>query len=107
MLAHIFSLKAIKKMIDIKLPYHRAFRKNAFVNFEGMKEVPESPNIYKFEQFVFDAFSFFDNILFTPNIELEITPSKPQPGYDQAPIVIAFENGVLNEGLLKPPCCIF
>lgn len=77
MLAHIFSLKAIKKMIDIKLPYHRAFRKNAFVNFEGMKEVPESPNIYKFEQFVFDAFSFFDNIsLLQVDANREFAPIK-------------------------------
>ena len=62
MLAHLFSLNAIKKMSNISLPYHRAFRKNAFVNDEGMKQVPDSPNVYKFEQFVFDAFSCFDNI---------------------------------------------
>lgn len=62
MLAHLFSLKAIEKMADIPLPYHRAFRKNPFVNAEGMKQVPDNPNIYKFEQFVFDAFSHFDNI---------------------------------------------
>ncbi len=62
MLAHLFSLNAIKKLSTIKLPYHRAFRKNAFVNEEGMKQVPDSPNIYKFEQFVFDAFSYFNNI---------------------------------------------
>lgn len=62
MLAHIFSINSIKKMADINLSYHRAFRKNAFVNLEGMKEIPENPNIYKFEQFVFDAFSYFDNI---------------------------------------------
>lgn len=77
MLAHIFSLKAIKQMANISLPYHRAFRKNAFVNFEGMKEVPESPNIYKFEQFVFDAFSYFDNIaLLRVNADNEFAPIK-------------------------------
>lgn len=77
MLAHIFSLNAIKQMANISLPYHRAFRKNAFVNFEGMKEVPESPNIYKFEQFVFDAFSYFDNIaLLRVNADNEFAPIK-------------------------------
>ena len=77
MLAHIFSLDAIKKMANIKLPYHRAFRKNAFVNFEGMKEVPEKPNIYKFEQFVFDAFSYFNNIaLLRVNTDEEFAPIK-------------------------------
>ena len=77
MLAHIFSLKAITKMSNIKFPYHRAFRKNAFVNFEGMKEVPEKPNIYKFEQFVFDSFSYFNNIaLLRVNADEEFAPIK-------------------------------
>jgi UDP-N-acetylglucosamine/UDP-N-acetylgalactosamine diphosphorylase len=77
MLAHIFSLKAVKKMANVVLPYHRAFRKNAFVNSEGMKEVPENPNIYKFEQFVFDAFSHFDNIaLLRVDANKEFSPIK-------------------------------
>lgn len=62
MLAHLFSIEALCHMKDISIPYHRAFRKSPFVNYEGMKQVPESPNIYKFEQFVFDAFSHFDDI---------------------------------------------
>lgn len=77
MLAHLFSLKAIKKMVNIDLPYHRAFRKNAFVNYEGMKQVPDKPNIYKFEQFVFDAFSYFNNIaLLRVDKEKEFAPIK-------------------------------
>ena len=77
MLAHLFSLNAIKKMSNISLPYHRAFRKNAFVNEEGMKQVPDNPNVYKFEQFVFDAFSYFDNIaLLRVNPEEEFAPIK-------------------------------
>ena len=63
MLSHIMSLNAIKKIQDIKLPYHRAFKKNAFVNFEGMKQVPDKPNTFKFENFIFDAFSYFDDML--------------------------------------------
>lgn len=63
MLAHIFSLSAIETVANKKLPYHRAFKKNTFVNDEGMKQVPESPNTFKFETFIFDAFSYFDNIL--------------------------------------------
>lgn len=77
MLAHLFSLNAIKKVSNIKLPYHRAFRKNAFVNDEGMKQVPDFPNVYKFEQFVFDAFSYFNNIsLLRVNKEDEFAPIK-------------------------------
>lgn len=77
MLAHLFSLNALKKMSTIKLTYHRAFRKNAFVNSEGMKEVPSMPNVYKFEQFVFDAFSYFNKIaLLRVNKEEEFAPIK-------------------------------
>lgn len=63
MLSHIMSLDAIEKVKDIKLKYHRAFKKNAFVNFEGVKQVPDKPNTFKFENFIFDAFSYFDDML--------------------------------------------
>lgn len=63
MLSHIMSLDAIEKVKDIELKYHRAYKKNAFVNFEGVKQVPDSPNTFKFENFIFDAFSYFDDML--------------------------------------------
>lgn len=62
MLAHLFHIDALKHIQNSFFPYHRAFRKSPFVNAEGMKQVPENPNIYKFEQFVFDAFSYFDDM---------------------------------------------
>lgn len=62
MLAHLFHISAIEKLSNESLPYHRAFKKNTYVNDEGMKQVPESPNTFKFETFIFDAFSLFDNI---------------------------------------------
>ena len=62
-LAHIFSISAIEHVSNEKLPYHRAFKKNTFVNDEGMKQVPEKPNTFKFETFIFDAFSYFDNMV--------------------------------------------
>ena len=98
MLAHIFSLNAIKQMANISLPYHRAFRKNAFVNFEGMKEVPESPNIYKFEQFVFDAFSYFDNIaLLRVDSDNEFAPIKDfNSKYNPEIAAKKYENIVLH-----------
>lgn len=77
MLAHLFHINALHTMQNTNMPYHRAFRKSPFVNDEGMKQVPESPNIYKFEQFVFDAFSHFDNItLFRVNSDEEFAPIK-------------------------------
>ena len=77
MLAHIFSIDALMYMQDISLPYHKAFKKNTFINYEGMKQVPESPNVYKFEQFIFDAFSQFDDItLLRVNPKEEFAPIK-------------------------------
>lgn len=77
MLAHLFHIKAIQVIQEHSLPYHRAFRKSPFVNYEGMKQVPDKPNIYKFEQFVFDAFSFFDHMfLLRVDAEEESAPIK-------------------------------
>ena len=62
-LCHLMSFNAIEKSINIDLPYHRTYKKNVFINSEGMKEVPAGPNSFKFENFIFDVFSFFDNML--------------------------------------------
>ena len=63
MLSHLMSLDAVISVANVELPYHRAYKKNAFVNFEGMKQVPDKPNTFKFENFIFDAFKFFDNMV--------------------------------------------
>ena len=99
MLAHLFSLNSIKKMSTIKLSYHRVFRKNAFVNYEGMKQIPEGPNVYKFEQFVFNAFSYFDNIaLLRVNKEEEFAPIKDFNGpYNPEIATLKYEKYVLNK----------
>lgn len=62
-LSHLMSLSSVKKVSEIELCYHRAFKKNPFVNDEGMKQVPDKPNSFKFENFIFDSFSFFDDML--------------------------------------------
>jgi UDP-N-acetylglucosamine pyrophosphorylase len=62
-LAHIMSLEAIEFVSKKELPYHRAYKKNPIINEEGMKIIPTSPNTFKFENFIFDAFSFFNDML--------------------------------------------
>ena len=77
MLAHLFNISALEILCDKNLPYHRAFKKNTFVNDEGMKQVPEVPNTFKFETFIFDAFSSFDKIqLLRVNKFQEFSPIK-------------------------------
>lgn len=98
MLAHLFNIDALSYMKNVFIPYHRAFRKSAFVNYEGMKQVPESPNIYKFEQFVFDAFSCFDNItLLRVNPMEEFAPIKDFNGPHNPEVAKKlYEKNVLN-----------
>lgn len=80
-LSHLMSLEAIKKVSNITLPYHRAYKKNAFVNLEGVKEVPSKPNTFKFENFIFDAFSYFDDmLLLRVNADEEFAPIKDFTG---------------------------
>jgi len=79
--AHLFSIDALEKMQNINLPYHRAFKKNAFLNYEGVKEVPIKPNSFKFEKFIFDAFSYFDDmLLLRVNEDEEFAPIKDFTG---------------------------
>lgn len=61
--SHLISIDALKEICNLKLPYHRAYKKNSFINYEGTKEVPSSPNSFKFETFIFDAFSHFNDML--------------------------------------------
>lgn len=98
MLAHLFSLDSLNYMADITIPYHRAFRKSPFVNDEGMKQVPDSPNVYKFEQFVFDAFSHFDGItLLRVNEFEEFAPIKSFTGsYNPERAKYLYEKNILH-----------
>lgn len=81
MLSHLMSLDAVKKVSNVPLSYHRAFKKNAFVNEEGMKQVPDKPNSFKFENFIFDSFSFFaDMLLLRVDADEEFAPIKDFTG---------------------------
>ena len=80
-LSHLMSIEAIKKVSELDLRYHRAYKKNSFVNEEGMKQVPDGPNTFKFENFIFDAFSYFDDmLLLRVNSDEEFAPIKDFTG---------------------------
>lgn len=98
MLSHIMSLAAIEKVKDVDLKYHRAFKKNAFVNSEGVKQVPDSPNTFKFENFIFDVFSYFDDMLLLRVDEnKEFAPIKDFTGiYNPDTAIEKYENYYKN-----------
>ena len=62
-LAHLFSIDSLKLCANIDLPYHLAEKKNDYLNDEGVKIMPKSPNTYKYEQFIFDVFPYFVSML--------------------------------------------
>lgn len=94
MLSHIMSLDAIKKVSNKELPYHRAYKKNPIINDEGMKIVPTEPNTFKFENFIFDSFKYFnDMFLLRVNREDEFAPIKDFTGlYTPETAKEAYEN---------------
>ena len=61
-LTNLFNIKALENISKNKLPYHSAFKKAKYMNSNGEVIKPETPNAYKFEAFIFDAFESLDDI---------------------------------------------
>lgn len=61
-LCNLFNIKAVERMGETPLPYHSAFKKAKYINKDGNLVVPDSPNAYKFEAFLFDAFGEVDDM---------------------------------------------
>ena len=82
-LCHVFKLSAIEKMASEPLPYHSAFKKATYIDKDGNKVVPDSPNAYKFEAFLFDAFGELDDMaVLRVKREEEFAPVKNAEGTD-------------------------
>ena len=82
-LCNLFSLKAIEKISTQKLPYHKAFKKATYTDKNGKVIVPDKPNAYKFEAFLFDAFESLDDlIILRVKREEEFAPVKNKAGQD-------------------------
>ena len=61
-LCNLFSVSAIERMGAHPLPYHVAYKKAKYIDKNGNLVIPESPNAYKFEAFLFDAFGEVDEM---------------------------------------------
>ena len=57
-LCHLFSIDALEKISNIDLPYHRATKKNTYINEEGMKIAEqwekENPSTFNFQPSTFN-----------------------------------------------------
>lgn len=82
-LCNMFNVKAIEKLIEDELPYHRQIKKAKYINENGELIIPEEPNCYKFESFLFDAFEKLDDIVvMRVKRENEFSPIKNKEGID-------------------------
>ena len=82
-LCNLFSVGAIERMGANPLPYHVAYKKAKYIDKDGNLVEPESPNAYKFEAFLFDAFGEVDDIaVLRVKREEEFAPVKNREGSD-------------------------
>ncbi len=61
-LCNLFKVEAVERMGSTPLPYHVAYKKASYIDKEGKLIEPTSPNAYKFEAFLFDAFGEVDDM---------------------------------------------
>ena len=78
-----FNLEILEKISTNRLPYHVAFKKASYLDANGNLVKPSEPNAYKFEAFLFDAFSMVDDMsILRVKREEEFAPVKNAEGVD-------------------------
>ncbi len=94
--AYLFNISVLEDLARIKLPYHAAFKKSAYLLENGEYIEPESPNVYKFESFIFDAFKRYNNVsILRVKREEEFAPVKNKEGTDSPETAIKLYNAKL------------
>jgi len=82
-MCNLFSIEALKKASTKELKYHVAHKKSSYIDENGMLVNPTKPNCYKFEKFIFDAFTLFDDItILRGKREHDFAPIKNAEGND-------------------------
>ncbi|MBF0433571.1 MAG: UDPGP type 1 family protein [Fibrobacteria bacterium] len=80
---HLFKVDFIEQFGKERLPYHRAHKAIAYIDDKGCVIKPDSPNGYKFEQFVFDVFPRAGGVAaLAVKREEEFAPVKNRTGVD-------------------------
>ena len=80
---YLYNRSVLENLANAKLPYHAAFKKSGYLNANGKFIEPDEPNVFKFETFIFDAFSIADNMsILRVKREEEFAPVKNATGVD-------------------------
>ncbi len=100
-LCNMFRIDALEAMGSKGLPYHVAVKKAPYVNEDGQVVTPEAPNAYKFEAFIFDAFSQYDEMgILRVERETEFAPLKNKSGEDSPETARALYTAAETKGAL-------
>ena len=82
-LCNLFNLDILEDIAKNNLPYSGAFKKTNYLDNLGNLITSEVPNAYKFETFIFDAFSYVEDMgLLTDQREHIFAPIKNALGND-------------------------
>ena len=82
-MCNLFTIEAIEEISKQPLIYHSAIKKNSYLDENGKEVIPTEKNCYKFEEFIFDAFTFFDDIsILRGKREEDFAPVKNKEGVD-------------------------
>ena len=92
-LSHLFNISALEELSNLQLPYHIAEKKSDYLDENGNLVKPEGKNVYKFESFIFDAFSNYDEMsILRVKREEEFAPIKNKEGNDSPETAVKLYN---------------
>ena len=105
-MCNLFNIEALEKASTKNLEYHVAYKKITYLDENGILVRPTEPNCYKFERFIFDAFTLFDNILVLRGKREEcFAPIKNAEGIDSPKTAKAlyenYMNNIKNKNIKK------
>ena len=82
-MCNLFRLDLLESIADEKFIYHKAHKKNSYLDLDGNVVKPEEPNSFKFEMFIFDSFEFVNDIaILRGKREEDFAPVKNKEGND-------------------------
>lgn len=82
-LCNLFNISVLEDIATKNLEYVAAFKKTEYINDLGEVITPDALNAYKFETFIFDAFSYVDEVgLLQGKREKIFAPLKNKEGID-------------------------
>lgn len=97
-MCNLFSLKALNNLANKKLPYHIAHKKADYLNDKGELVKVDTPNVYKFETFIFDSWTYFDDIaILRGKREEDFAPIKNKEGVDSPKTAVELYNNYIKE----------